>query len=55
MYTVTAMDTTSTVSEDVGRKVIVAEKATDVHGETGQYITFDVFLIFNLNQLKIYI
>ena len=46
MYTVTAMDTTSTVSEDVGRKVIVAEKATDVHGETGQYITFDVF--FNL-------
>jgi len=40
------MDTTSTVSEDVGRKVIVAEKATDVHGETGQYITFDVF--FNL-------
>lgn len=46
MYTVNAMDTTSTNADDVGRKVIVAEKATDVMGETGQYITFDVF--FNL-------
>lgn len=44
MYTVNAMDTTSTNADDVGRKVIVAEKATDVMGETGQYITFDVFL-----------
>lgn len=46
MYAVNAMETTSTDPDDVGRKVIVAEKATDTHGSAGQYIAFDVF--FNL-------
>lgn len=46
MFNVTAVDSGETSSDNVGRKKMVSTKATDTHGTTGDYITFDVF--FNL-------